>query len=225
MARAAKHVVALIKGYKPDGTPEGLIPLNKALYAYADTVDPWARSVAHQMLTDVSHRNNVAWKAHGDEMGRALREQLKSTPMGAVFRELLEEQVVLIKSLPLAAAERAHSLVQEGMLKSTRSSDIAEEILESSNIPVWRAKMIARTEVSRAAVTLTQVRAQNVGSEGYIWRTVGDGDVRPDHKKMNGKYVRWDSPPSFPSEPTLGAYHAGCGPNCRCYPEPVLPEY
>lgn len=222
---AARYVTALIKGYKPDGTPEGLKPLNKALVEYAVAVDPWARSVASLMLTDVGRRNDVAWKKHSNEMGVALREQLKSTPMGAVFRELLEEQVVLIKSLPLAAAERAHTLVQEGMLKSTRSSDIAKEILESSNIPVWRAKMIARTEVSRAAVTLTQVRAQNVGSEGYIWRTVGDFDVRPDHKKMNGKYVRWDDPPSFPSEPTLGPYHAGCGPNCRCYPEPVLPEY
>lgn len=222
---AAKHVVALIKGYKPDGTPEGLLPLDKALQGYAASVDPWARSVASQMLTEVGRRNDAAWRKHGDEMGRALREQLRSSPMGAVYRELLEEQVVLIKSLPLAAAERAHALVQEGMLKSTRSSDIAKDILESSDIPLWRAKMIARTEVSRAAVTLTQVRAQAIGSEGYIWRTVGDSDVRPDHKKMSGKYVRWDSPPSFPSEPTLGAYHAGCGPNCRCYPEPVLPEY
>jgi len=207
----------------PDGTLESVGPLIKALDNYAETIEPWAESVARYMLADVSRRNEAAWRAHGDEIGRNLRRELADTPLGGVFRSMLAEQVKLIKSLPLDAAERVHDLVQEGMLQSTRSTTIAKTILESADIPAWRARLIARTEVSRAAVNLTQARAQAIGSEGYIWRTVGDADVRDTHQPMEGKYVRWDKPPK--TDKSLAPYHAGAGPNCRCYPEPVLPDF
>lgn len=197
----------------------------RALDNYAELIGPWAESVASYMLADVSRRNEAAWKSHGNEIGRSLRQEIQQTPLGGVFRGLLDEQVGLIKSLPRQAAQRVQHLVQEGMVKGTRSTTIAKEILTTGKVTESRARLIARTEVSRATVTLTQARAHAIGSKGYIWRTVRDGDVRPDHKAMEGKYVAWDNPPSFPSEPTLGAYHAGCGPNCRCYPEPVLPDF
>lgn len=51
---------------------------------------------------------------------------------------------------------------------------------------------------------------------------------------MSGVLVSWDDPPApedlFPLigkngkryKSTLGHYHAGCCPNCRCYAEPVI---
>jgi uncharacterized protein with gpF-like domain len=68
---------------------------------------------------------------------------------------------------------------------------------------------------------LTQARAEHIGSEGYIWRTSNDSDVRHSHKEMNGRYVRWDTPPRL-SDGTVT--HAGQIYNCRCYPEPVIPD-
>ena len=82
-----------------------------------------------------------------------------------------------------------------------------------------RANTIARTEISRAASVFVQSRAENLGSEGYTWRTSGDIDVRPSHKEMNGKFVYWNKPPTL--DRMTG--HAGCLPNCRCYPDPVIP--
>jgi uncharacterized protein with gpF-like domain len=38
---------------------------------------------------------------------------------------------------------------------------------------------------------------------------------------MEGKFVAWDKPPKL-TDGTTG--HAGEFPNCRCYPEPVIPE-
>lgn len=216
-------VKTIINGFRPDGTVDAVQPLVDALNKYAETLEPWAVSVANYMLADVSRRNEAAWREHGEEIGRALRRTINETPVGHAMRNLLADQVGLIQSLPRKAAENVHTLVQEGIFHSERSTTIAARILESSSIPEWRAKLIARTEVSRAAVTLTQVRAQAIGSEGYIWRTVRDGDVRPTHVKMEGKYVRWTHPPK--TDKSLDPYHAGCGPNCRCYPEPVLPEY
>jgi SPP1 gp7 family putative phage head morphogenesis protein len=198
-------------------------PLIKALESYAKLIEPWAVSVASYMIADVNQRNKKAWKEAGNEVGRSLRKEIEETPVGGVMRGLLAEQVALIKSLPLEAAERVHEAVQEEMPKGTRSTTIAARILEQQDVPVWKAKMIARTEVSRAAVTLTQARAEMIGSTGYIWRTVGDYDVRKTHQKMNGKFVPWSKPPK--TDKSLPPYHAGSGPNCRCYPEPVFPDY
>ena len=39
--------------------------------------------------------------------------------------------------------------------------------------------------------------ALHIGSEGYIWHTVGDMLVRESHKKMNGKFVKWSEPPTL----------------------------
>lgn len=197
----------------------------KTLERYAGLITPWATAVGKHMLADVNRRNEKAWAEHGNEIGKGMRELIERTPVGWLLQDSLARQVTLIKSLPLEASQRVHAVVLNEMPRSTRSTTIAQEILKHSNIPEWRAKLIARTEVSRASSELTIARARKLGSTGYIWRTVGDFDVRPEHKRMAGKFVSYDNPPSFPEEPTLGPYHAGCGPNCRCWIDPVLPDF
>ena len=107
------------------------------------------------------------------------------------------------------------------MIESTRAADIAAEILRTSDVTEASARRIARTEVARAASVLTESRAVYAGSEGYIWRTSGDGNVRDSHAEMNGKYVRWDTTPRL-SDGTVT--HAGQIYNCRCFADPVLPD-
>lgn len=191
------------------------------LAKYAEALEPWATQAATQMLTDVNHRDVQAWREMAKELSVELRREIQSAPTGELFKALLNEQVSLIKSLPLEAAQRVHELTIKGLEDSTRSREIAKEIMRSGEVTESRATLIARTEVARSASSLTQARAAHVGSEGYIWRTSGDGDVRHSHKEMNGKYVRWDSPPTLSDGTTT---HAGQIYNCRCYPEPVLPE-
>ncbi|EFI2486087.1 phage minor head protein, partial [Escherichia coli] len=62
-------------------------------------------------------------------------------------------------------------------------------------------------------------RALSIGSNGYIWRTAEDGDVRHSHREMEGKFVEWGKPPTL--DGMTG--HAGELPNCRCYKEIVFP--
>ncbi len=50
----------------------------------------------------------------------------------------------------------------------------------------------------------------------YIWRTRGDGKVRPSHAANDGKIFAWDDPP-----PTG---HPGEDYNCRCTAEPYYAE-
>lgn len=84
------------------------------------------------------------------------------------------------------------------------------------------------------STSLTWERAERLGAHWYIWRAVGDARTRHSHEKMEGVLVNWNDPPApedlfpilnadgKPRRNTLGYYHAGCCPNCRCYPEPVI---
>ncbi|NII73252.1 SPP1 gp7 family putative phage head morphogenesis protein [Dyella sp. SG562] len=188
---------------------------------YSEALTGWATRTAATMLEDVNRRDRQAWQELAAEMSHELQQEIRHAPTGVAMRGLLDEQVTLIKSMPLDAAKRVHELTLKGLEDSTRASEIAKEIAASGQVTASRANLIARTEVARSASVLTQARAEHVGSDGYIWRTAGDGDVRHSHKQMNGKFVRWDSPPKLSDGTTT---HAGQIYNCRCYPEPVLPE-
>lgn len=196
--------------------------LMASLTGYSKLLEPWAASVANYMLADVNRRDAQLWANHSKDMGRAIRVELAQAPTGLIYQQLMAEQVNLIKSIPLTEAQRVHDWVTLGRTDSTRASEVVKAILNSNHVTTAKAKLIARTEVARSASNFTQARARFAGSQGYIWRTSTDADVRSTHRKMEGKYVPWADPPK--TDANLAPYHAGCGPNCRCFPEPILPD-
>jgi SPP1 gp7 family putative phage head morphogenesis protein len=219
LRKVARHVGDMVTDFDFE-QPDAADRLQDVLDQYADVIEPWARAATARMIADVSNRDRRAWKQASQNLSRTLRVEIESAPTGSAMRELLAEQVSLIRSLPIEAGQRVHRLTIEGLMDSTRASEIAEEIRRSGEVTESRATLIARTEVARTAATLTQMRAQHIGSDGYIWRTVEDSDVRPSHRRMNGKFIAWNDPPTLDN--MVG--HAGMLPNCRCYPEPVIPD-
>lgn len=219
LRRVADQVGLLIGAFK-DFDYQASLRISDSLRRYADLLTVWATETAKDMLVQVDRKDQAMWMAASKDLSKGLQEEIKSAPTGQVMKELLGERVTLIKSIPLAAAERVHKLAIEATEGGIRASEVAEKIKQSTQVSIGKANTIARTEVSSASSKLTEARATHIGSEGYIWRTSGDSDVRDSHEAMNGKFVRWDSPPTL--DKMTG--HAGCFPNCRCYPEPVLPE-
>lgn len=139
-----------------------------------------------------------------------MRREIANAPTGHLYDLLMLEQVNLIKSLPLEAAQRVHDIATGLLFKGERPDRLIQEILRTGEVTEGRARLIARTETSRAASNFLQARAEWVGSEGYIWRGVRDFRERPSHLEMEGKYVRWSTPPTL--DGLKG--HAGCLPNC-----------
>lgn len=216
----AEQCGVIIRGLTPKGGVPDPAVVERALRAYSVMIEPWAKAVGARMLADVSRRDEAVWKSIASDMSRALHEEIRSAPTGEALTRLLKEQVNLITSLPLRAAERVHKLAIESRVTGARFDTIVEEIQRSGRVTKSRATLIARTEVARAASGLVQARATYVGSDGYIWRTAEDGDVRKSHKRMAGQFVPWNRPPVTDGM----AGHAGQLPNCRCYPEPVIPD-
>lgn len=221
LRRLALQVGAIVTGCVEAGQPPSMI--EHMLHAYADLIGPWAEAAAASMLADVARRDALMWAQHSRAMSRALADEIQSAPTGDILRQLMKDQVRLIKSLPLAAAERVHELALKGLEEGSRGQDIVAEIMRTGQVTRSRAELIARTETGRAASNLTEARAKYVGSTHYVWRSAEDSDVRDRHKKHNGKVFSWDNPPK--SEPNLEPYHPGAGPNCRCYAEPIITEY
>ena len=191
-------------------------------------IEPWARRTAADMLHGAAMADKRRWQAMSESMSGSMRAMLKkvgnASPTGAEYNRLLDDQVHLIKSMHTDQAERVHEIVREAHLTSIRANDTARLVRElwlktGTQAGKAKAQLIARTESSRAASSLTQVRAESIGSKGYIWRTIKDTDVRKSHRDLDGEYIPWGSPPT--TDNLTG--HAGCVPNCRCYPEPVLP--
>lgn len=217
----ARQIGMIVKGMTEDGEVKNPDKLIDALTQYSKLLNPWARSVAKKMIEEVGVRDERSWYQLGNEIGRALKKEIATTPVGHFLTTRLEEQVELITSMPLKAAKRVHKLTLEGIAKGTRAAEIAAEIKRTGKVSEGRAMLIARTEVARTASLLTESRARHVGSDGYFWRTAKDADVRDSHREMEGKFVRWDEPPTLSDGTTT---HAGQIYNCRCYPEPHLPD-
>lgn len=216
----ARQIGEIVRAFAPDGNVGDPLPLQRMLEGYSRMLAPWADVTARYMIADVARRNEKIWKSVGAQISSSIAGELVTSPQGVIYRDLMAEQVGLIQSIPLDAAKRVQQITTEALLQGRRAESIAKEIRYSQHVSESKARLIARTEVSRTASTFMEARSIAAGSEGYIWRSSTDMDVRPTHKAMEGKYVRWDSPPK--TDKNLEPYHAGCGPNCRCFPEPVF---
>lgn len=132
--------------------------------------------------------------------------------------KLFEAQnIALIKSIPTQLHEKLRYRFVEAVRKGERWENIADEIEKLLAIPKKRARLIARDQIGKLNGQLTQLRQQQVGVTHYIWRTMLDERVRDSHQDREGQIFAWNDPPEdgHPQQPIL----------CRCYAEPVLPEF
>jgi len=217
--KIAKQVGQLINGF-PAGTDIHTLLIENMLRRYAEAIAPWATITAQKMIDEVNHKDLLTWREMTKEMSLGLRQEIHSAPVGEVMKRILSEQVTLIQSIPLDAAQRVHDLTIKGIEEGTRSKSLIAEIMRSGEVSRNRATLIARTETARTSSALTQARALHVGATSYVWQTSKDGRVRPSHKAMQGKVVEWLKPPTLDGMTA----NAGCLPNCRCFAKLILPE-
>lgn len=225
VARQAAHIVEVhVDGARIFAEGEMI----RQLKAYSELIEPWAKRQSAKMLAAVDKKNKSQAKAamtkSRNELTKLLRLRVAEAETGRVASALMDEQVFLIKSIPLRAGLRAQALAREAIYQGARASRVSEIIQEldrTEEVSASDADRIARTEVARSNAAITQSRAQAVGAKGYIWRTTMDGAERESHAKMNGEYVEYAHTPTL-SDGTTG--HAGALINCRCYQDPVFDE-
>ena len=221
LRKVARQVGDLVRQFSAD-SPAAVAELVSVLNGYAGILRPWARAVAERMIAEVARRDEQAWFKASQDLGRNLRQEIRSAPVGSEVRRILEEQVQLITSIPVDAARRVQSLSVEYLSGGRRYQELVPMILASGQVAASRATLIARTETAKASSSLMEARARYVGANQYIWRTVMDRDVRPAHKRLEGTVHSWDEPPV--AEANGERHHPGAFPNCRCFAEPIIPD-
>lgn len=221
LRKIAKHVGDIVRGFTP-GDESQLPELLSMLEGYARLLAPWARSAAQRMIAEVGRRDDQAWRKLGATLGRNLRIEVATAPVGAMMRQLQQEQVEYITSIPIEAGQRVQALTRELVTGGRRYDEAVPMILASGSVTSSRATLIARTETAKAASALTQSRAQYVGATHFVWQTARDRDVRLLHRKLQGRTFAFDDPPIIGEKGQRGL--PGTIFNCRCWIEPIIPD-
>lgn len=218
-----------------------------AMYRYASTKAflKFAEACAMKMVTGLFHDVGRSWRqaaaanGKGRELYRALMRELRTTGRVAYLDQLITDNTYRIVTLPEDIGKEVAAYIEREALKGRRASDIAKEIQRMfPERTKAKADLIARTQVSYTQTNLIRTRAESLGLNWYVWRAVGggkgDGRTRSSHRQMSGVLVSWNDPPApedlfpmytesgRPYKNTLGHYHAGQAPRCRCYPETVI---
>lgn len=193
----------------------------------ASAVDEATEFLASIMVRWSSANNSRTWRAaaakatNSGQLYGLLRSELSQQPTGAALTRLVRENAQLISGVPSYAAQHLRNEIVAAQQAGARPETIRK--LVNTRFPQLirnRVNMISRTEPSKASAHLTQARAQHMGLDWYIWRTSEDVRVRKSHEKLDGVLVSYSNPPDpdrlIGKRSSLGHYHAGEAPYCRC---------
>ena len=115
------------------------------------------------------------------------------------------------------------SEITRGIASGLAHSEIARNIANTAKAPLGRAKTIVRTEshrIQQASKHDAQKAAVKKGANVVKqWNSTLDGDTRPTHKKLDGKFAEVDEP--FEMDGKKAMYPGDFGDpaedcNCRC---------
>lgn len=190
-------------------------------------LERYAWQAAQRMVTGLFVSNSRSWRQaaresmRGREIYTALQNEMRG-PAGGRVRALISQNAELIRSLPVSVREKTAQMIANRAYEGERA-ETAEELV--SHVSRAQARLIARTETSKATTALTRARSEDIGIDWYVWETSSDQRVRISHRKMQGILVSWNEPPSperLIGLKSYGNYAAGDIFNCRCYPAPLL---
>jgi SPP1 gp7 family putative phage head morphogenesis protein len=221
LRQVARHVKDLINPFDPTNEDD-MRRLGQLITQYSDMLTPWAEATATRFINDVAQRDERAWFKTAKDLGVALRDEVRHTPIGATVYRLIDDQVRMIKDIPLEAGREMQELAFEAATGGKRYDEITPRIKEIHEMTDNRATLIARTEASKAQSAITRARAEFIGSTHYIWHAAMDYATRPMHKELNGHEFSWADPPV--AEEGGDRHHPGDFPNCRCWAEPIIPS-
>lgn len=213
-----------------------LLPALERLIARADALDDDIPRITEEMRRRWARRSR-RWRSLAERMAARLsrfnlaqiRNQfeavltvdvVRSEPwLAAELDTWATTNVGLIQGIGDTAIDQMALLVTERVRSGNVGRSLVKAVEERLEVSRSRATLIARDQTGKLNGRLTQLRQENLGIGGYIWRTVGDARVRDSHARLNRTKHRWSDP-----GPANG-HHPGGDYQCRCWAEPVLDEF
>jgi SPP1 gp7 family putative phage head morphogenesis protein len=199
--------------------------LNNVMHKIAEDMATPTNNAIKQMVRigpQINQKNKDEWK-------RLVRSQYgvditkeDPTRFNVLLAEWSRNNSLLIKDIPFKTSSQIAEQTKQALIDGTNLKDLTNDIFdimkERTDVTDSRAKLIARDQTAKLNGLLTQERQTDIGVESYVWRTVGDERVRDTHADNEDQTFSWDNPP-------VETGHPGEDYQCRCWAEPVLPEY
>jgi len=132
--------------------------------------------------------------------------------IASVIQAFVAENVALIKSVPNRLFDDVERTITSGVREGLTTREVGRQLSDKLGVSEKRARLIARDQIAKLNGELNQVRQENLGIDAYIWQSMNDARVRPEHRARQGQRFTWDKPPRDG--------HPGRPVNCRCYAEP-----
>lgn len=191
-------------------------------------------------MTAVNNRRKFFEQQYYSKSLRIFRNLKNDDVLQEFINNKIDEKSDLFKTIPKDLAETVVPLINKWNVQGLTSKQMSKEKLQGqiSDLLDWQVRRIARTETSKTSVDIIEFKAKKCNVPCYVWRASGggkgDGRTRKSHRGMADVIVFWNDPPApedlFPIigengkkyKNTLGNYHAGCCPNCRCVPSPLI---
>lgn len=226
------QLLAKYLNFAEDETPGFVLRALSNLATNNVVLEDMALHIAKRMVTQIRVSNAKSWRAaaaqssRGREIYRLLQTEMR-TGVGQRVNGLVEENAMLIRSIPGDLREMVNNEIAEWSRQGLRPETIAKNLRRRlPQLTRHKAALIARTETGKASEALTRARSEDIGVSWYQWSTVEDGRVRSSHRLMDKVLVAWNDPPSPEAlahvHSTLGRYNAGSAPNCRCTAFPLI---
>ena len=147
-----------------------------------------------------------------------------ATPQGIIQSEYekikqiwVNQNIELIHSIKRRTRESIRYVLSANIIRAVDKEILVKELSESitqmAKINEKRAVLIATDQVGKLNSQLAQLEQMQNGVKSYIWRTMRDDRVRPEHRAREGKKFDWDKPPADG--------HPGWAIRCRCIAVPV----
>lgn len=198
----------------------------------AKDVQQASELLATRMVRWVNVGNVKTWReaAAKSQQSRKLFRLLEAEMRGATgeaVRRLVAENARYIRSVPVDAAGKLVEEVAAAQQRGARAGTI-DKMLRTRFPKLVRSRvhLISRTETAKAALALTQARAEEVGAQFAEWLTSQDVRVRDSHRKMDKVIFAWNDPPNpeqlAGEDRSYGDYGPGGIFNCRCTSRVIL---
>jgi SPP1 gp7 family putative phage head morphogenesis protein len=206
--------------------PSTSLHVLEMLRVYANSLHDWASKLVTGLVYNLNIDDERQWKKHSALMSEKTRKKMETAPIKPMMVQYLKENVGIIQSMPIRAAERVQQIVLENLKTGEyRAEGLVDQIMNVGKVTKSRAQLIARTEVSRISTGFTKARSEELEIGFYVWRTSHDARVRGPHRLMDKTLVSWGEPAApeeLDGKKSYGHYHPGEIFNCRCYPQPLI---
>jgi len=187
----------------------------------------WARMASRTMVTNTLSETAKTWRQAAKEQGRgrqmyAAQQRMLEGHLGARVDEIIDRNAMYIHTVPSAVAKDLTKFMASQTYADSRQAYKLPQFREMvGEMTEKHAKLIARTETSKAHAAINQAQAEELGLDWYIWHATGgaqgDGRTRDSHKHMDNVLCRYSDPPApekLLGKKSEGNYSAGNIYNC-----------